>query len=238
MPRQDNISATAQSPAQEAGRAKPVVLKQKAKSRYKIKANGKNNVGWTSTYNAKCADMAFVLMSEHGLTEAELAKALTVSVPTLTKWKKEHSEMLLAIRDGKDQFDVAKVQEALRSRALGYKYMEKSTKSTTITLGRGDNKITTPAEEVTVHEKSLAPDVTACIFWLVNRQPGKWQHLARTIVQGDPKKPVEHKHEYQLDLSQLPEEDLNKLERIITKARGEQQASKAGVGSNGPSGTA
>jgi hypothetical protein len=108
----------------------------------------------------------------------------------------------------------------LRSRALGYTYDE-SEEGITAKTG---------AYHKVMH-KSQAPDVTACIFWLVNRQPEEWKHVARTIIQGDPKNPVAH--EYKLDLTKLPERDLEKLEDIITKARAEQQAGKANTGPSG-----
>lgn len=174
MPRRDPLQQPAVQPQ----------LKSNGKG--KVRANGKSTRGTISTYNPKYAEIAEVLMRDHGFTEAELAAALRTTVPTLTKWKRETPELLLAIKNGKEHFDVHRVQEALRSRALGYKYDE-SEEGITSGLHGG------PYEK-TFH-KSMAPDVTACIFWLVNRNPEKWKHLARTIVQGDPKNPVKHQHD-------------------------------------------
>lgn len=194
MPRADRQqSATSQLQAKSNGKGNGKSFSPAAKP--KTRANGKSTRGRRSEYNPKYVDIAEVLMREHGFTEAELAAALLVTVSTLTKWKREHPELLLAIKKGREEFDCEKVEKALRSRALGYKYTEKSTKTTTLKLGRGKEKIQVPAEEVTVYEKSLAPDVGAAIFWLTNRNPEKWKQIARTIIQGDAKNPVKHQHD-------------------------------------------
>lgn len=150
---------------------------------YKVKPNGKAATGKPSNYNPKYAQMAEVMMREHGFTEAELARALATNVPTLKKWCADNEEFALAIKEGKDKFDVTKVQEALRSRALGYEYDETE---------EGFSAKSGAYEKI--FHKKLAPDITAAIFWLVNRNPERWKHLARTIVQGDPKNPVKYQH--------------------------------------------
>lgn len=174
--------------------------------------NGKSTRGCRSTYDPKCVAQAEVLMRDHGFTEAELAKALLITVPTLGKWKTEHPELLIAINKGRDEFDNTRVRAALRSRALGYEYTE-TEEGVTAGLHGG------PYEK-TFHKK-MAPDVTACIFWLVNRQPDDWKHVARTIVQGDPKNPVKHKYEF--DLTKLPDKELAQLESIVARARADKE---------------
>jgi len=222
MPRADRQQPTPPAAASQGDAGIPVSKPRTTKSKAKPPAettrpNGKSTRGRQSTYSPVYAAQAAVLMRDHGFTEAELAKALLVTVPTLAKWKAEHPELLSAINKGRDMFDSTRVRAALRSRALGYEYEERE-EGITAGLHGG------PYEKT--FKKKMAPDVTACIFWLVNRQPDDWKHVARTIIQGDPKNPV--KHEYELNLKQLPEKELAELENIIGRARAEQQADKAG----------
>lgn len=196
-------------------RAKTIVGKTrrgaKQPSQYKAKpdGSGKKATGRPSDYDPKYAQQAEVLMREHGLTEPELAKALLTSPASITNWKNEHPEFIAAINKGRDAFDSVKVRQALRSRALGYEYEESEE-------GYSEKQ----GAWTKTAKKKLAADVTACIFWLVNRQPDDWKHVARTIIQGDPKNPVAHKYEF--DLSKLPEKELAQLESIVAKARADK----------------
>ena len=204
--------------------AAPVSKQAKAKSVYAKKANGRYATGRPSTYNPdKHPDAAYSLCARLGAEDTDLAKSFLTTVDCITKWKVEYPEFLLAIKSGKAAWDDQNVVSALRRRALGYEYDEREE----------GFSIKSGAYEKTMHKK-LAPDVTACIFWLVNRQPDEWKHVARTIVQGDAKNPVQH--EYKFDLSQLPEKELDNLESIITKARAAKQGSPDN--GTGPHGTA
>lgn len=200
-----------------------------------VKSNGSNgkghaikksNRGAPSKYNEKkFPDAAYKLCARLGAEDKDIATAFGVTVDCISKWKVEYPEFLYSIKKGKKDWDDQNVVSALRKRALGYVYVDIDTKKTTIMLGRGENKVKAPVEEIIRHEKNMAPDVTACIFWLVNRQPDEWKHVARTIIQGDPKNPVKHKYEF--DLTKLPKEELEQLEHIITRARRDQEAQQS-----------
>ena len=99
-----------------------------------------------------------------GATDANLADFFEVTERTINNWKKKHPEFFQSIKEAKNTFD-ARVEDALAARAMGG-YETTETRTTTYP----DDKTI----EVTV-TKTLAPDTTAAIFWLKNRQPATWR---------------------------------------------------------------
>lgn len=109
-------------------------------------------------------------MAGEGHTNEQIAKIIGVNVRTLQSWTKENEDLYLAIKQLKSQAD-AKVEQALFSRATG-------------TLKVKERKVVTKSDgsvEETLVEKDSLPDATSMIFWLKNRQPGKWRE--RTEVE-------------------------------------------------------
>lgn len=99
-----------------------------------------------------------------GATDAEVADFYGVDVRTIYRWKNAHDEFCQALKAGKEQAD-SRVERALYHRAVGYEQEEV--------------KIFMPAgKEEPVYAKfvaKIAPDTTAAIFWLKNRQPEQWR---------------------------------------------------------------
>lgn len=95
-------------------------------------------------------------------TDKEMADFFGVAKSTLDLWKLKHPEFSDSIKSGKEIAD-ANVAERLYQRAMGYSHEEE--------------KIFCTLGEVTRADciKHYAPDTTAAIFWLKNRQPGKWR---------------------------------------------------------------
>lgn len=97
-----------------------------------------------------------------GLTDVEMARVWGVSEATIYNWKEDHFDFLEALQRGKDAAD-ANVASRLYQRAMGYSHP-----AVKIFNDQGS-----PLEvEYTEH---YPPDTTACIFWLKNRQRGKWR---------------------------------------------------------------
>lgn len=96
-----------------------------------------------------------------GLTDEQIAKNMGISYSTLRVWRDKYSALSAALKKGKDVVDV-QVENALLKRALGYTYTEVKT----VESAKGTVTTTTV--------KEVAPDVTAGIFWLKNRQRPKW----------------------------------------------------------------
>jgi len=103
-----------------------------------------------------------------GCTDAEIADLLNIGITQLNEWKHKHKEFSAALK-GKELADVS-VKRSLFERAIGY-----AAKDTYFSSYEG--KVT-----ATPTIKHFPPDVTACIFWLKNRQPDKWRDKSELAV--------------------------------------------------------
>lgn len=98
-----------------------------------------------------------------GVTDKQLAEFFDVSEVTINEWKKVHPSFLKSLKDGKSIAD-AQVAKSLFKRALGCSHPETK-------IATRDGQITDTLDV----EKHYAPDPTAAIFWLKNRQPEIWR---------------------------------------------------------------
>lgn len=113
-----------------------------------------------------------------GATNEELADFFSVSVDTIHEWKKVHPSFSDAIKSGKDQAD-AHVADRLYQRAMGYEHPE-------VHISNYQGEIT-----MTPITKIYAPDPTAAIFWLKNRQSAKWRDIKAVEMSGKNGGPVQ-----------------------------------------------
>lgn len=97
-----------------------------------------------------------------GATDADLANFFEVSEQTINSWKIAHPEFLESIKNGKLLAD-ATVADRLYKRATGYEH-----EAVKIFNADGEPLIVPYTER-------YAPDTTAAIFWLKNRQRDKWR---------------------------------------------------------------
>lgn len=108
-----------------------------------------------------------------GLTDEQIAHNMDISRSTLNDWKKKYSDISDTLKRGKEVVD-RQVENALLKRALGYEFDE-VTKELTETGLIVTKKVT----------KQQAPDTTAAIFWLKNRNPNEWRDKRETQISGD-----------------------------------------------------
>lgn len=113
-----------------------------------------------SLYKEEYTKLAYKL-ALLGSTDKDLANIFEVSEKTIDNWKNEHPEFLQSLKRGKDEAD-AMVTASLYKRAIGFYKTEKEE-----IMYKGEK------QELT-YKKYYPPDVTACIYWLKNRQPSKW----------------------------------------------------------------
>lgn len=106
-----------------------------------------------------------------GATDADLADFFDVSETTINNWKNEHPEFLESIKEGKQIAD-SNVAKSLYQRANGYEHPE-------VHVSNYQGEIT-----LTPLTKRYPPDTTAGIFWLKNRQSGKWRDRKQTEISG------------------------------------------------------
>jgi len=99
-----------------------------------------------------------------GATDAEIADFYNVSVATIYRWKNVHPKFCEALKVGKVEAD-DRVRRALYHRAVGY---EQEAVKIFMPAGK-DEPVYAPYTE------RIAPDTTAAIFWLKNRDPENWR---------------------------------------------------------------
>jgi len=113
-----------------------------------------------------------------GSTDSELADFFEVEESTINNWKHDFPEFLESIKKGKAQAD-ADVADRLYQRAMGYEHDEVDIKMF------AGQVIKTPIRKI------YAPDPTAAIFWLKNRQKGKWRDKIDQEISGPDGGPLE-----------------------------------------------
>ena len=100
-----------------------------------------------------------------GLREDQIAKNLGISVPTLERYKKEHSEIVKSLKKGKETL-IVELENALIKKAVGYEYEEKKVYTKT------EDGVTTTYTEIT--KKHQPPDTGALFGLLKNKAPEQY----------------------------------------------------------------
>lgn len=100
-------------------------------------------------------------LAELGLTDKQMAYALSISEATLNTYK-EKPEFLESLKQGKAISD-ERVERSLFDRATGYSHPEDKM------FCHNGIVIVEPTT------KHYPPDTTAAIFWLKNRKPKEWR---------------------------------------------------------------
>lgn len=112
-----------------------------------------------------------------GATDQEIADFFDVDVRSIYRWKAEHDGFCQSLSAGKEVAD-ERVRRSLYQRAVGYEQEEV--------------KIFMPANAAAPvyapYRAKIAPDTTAAIFWLKNRDPENWRD--KQILAGDSNSPL------------------------------------------------
>ena len=103
-------------------------------------------------------------LSALGATDIEIADFFEIDVRTVYRWKHDHPEFCQALKDGKESAD-ARVERSLYQKAIGY---EQDEVKIFMPAGASD-PVYAP------FRAKIAPDTTAAIFWLKNRDPERWR---------------------------------------------------------------
>lgn len=128
------------------------------------------DTGRPTKYKPEYDDQAYKLCLL-GHTDKELAEFFEVSEATINNWKIDFPSFLESIKKGKEISD-GEVVQALYKSALGYSHPDVDIKVI-------DGQIV--ETELTKHHP---PNPTSMIFWLKNRQSGKWRDKQVTEHEG------------------------------------------------------
>ena len=167
--------------------AKKPVKKKKAKR------------GQPTRYNEK-VKKHLISLAGKGFTDVQISDFIGVKKQTLNNWKKKYPDFFASLKSGKILAD-EKVEISLYDRACGYSHPE----------DKIFNNNGTPLIVPTT--RHYPPDTTAAIFWLKNRQPGKWRDV-KNLEHGIDAKVLE------VLLNNLPPEIAEKLKQKLIELKG------------------
>lgn len=140
----------------DAGKRKPEKVKRKS------------NAGAKSKYDDTLPEIAEGY-ARRGLSDADIAKNLGISLDAYYRYQKQFPEFYEAIKRGKRPANII-VENALYKRCVGFEYDE-----VTQEIGK-DEKGKQVIRKKTV-KKHVVPDVNAIRFWLTNREPELWKNF-------------------------------------------------------------
>jgi transcriptional regulator with XRE-family HTH domain len=181
-----------------------------------------------------------------GLTDEQIAAKMGIATSTLYNYKKNHVEIVEALKKGKEVVD-QKVEDSLLARAMGTKVtdqrwevrnLDKDVLAVKRTKFLNEYKLDHPdmslsdlkiiaVEHVKPYEKILVsesthevpPDVSAAIFWLKNRMPDKYRDKTfRRLNEAEARKAEAEAviAETQAELAGSAETAEDKLDKFLT----------------------
>ena len=177
----------------------------------------KRGPGRPSNYDpTKHPTAATFLANQFGMTNQHIADAFMISINTLDHWIEDHPEFRQAIKAGRDNWDTGQVETTLLRRAMGYPYTETKVKEVLVEgMDAEGVAVAVPAREVTTFNKTMAPNMTAIIFWLKNRQPERWRDVQAVDITKKTKKENVYRLEMlaglKIEFDKLKVDDLEKL---------------------------
>lgn len=128
--------------------------------------------GRPSGFKPEFAEQAKKL-AKLGATDMQLADFFEVDTRTIHRWKNQFPEFCHSLKQGKEESD-QQVERSLYHRAVGFEH-----EAVKIFTTKSGEVITAPYREI------VAPDTTACIFWLKNRKPAEWRDKIETELSGE-----------------------------------------------------
>ena len=109
-----------------------------------------------------------------GATDQDIADFFDVDLRTIYRWKASHEDLCHALRSGKEAAD-ERVERSLYQRAVGY---EQDAVKIFMPAGAA-------APVYAPYREKVAPDTTACIFWLKNRRKEHWRDKQQHEITGE-----------------------------------------------------
>jgi len=197
----------------------------------------RNKGGRPSLYRPEYDHLAEVACEQLGARLEDLAVMFKVSVSAINDWVKGQPTFCDAVNRGRDAFDNCRVEDSLRRRAIGYVFDEVRVETVSVEAELPEGtRMQVPAKKITTTTREIPPDVTACIFWLVNRtrRTGRWVNAHKIEVSAR----HDYTHRHEVDLTKLATEELYALRTLLSKGQegGEASSEQSNQGP-GPAGT-
>lgn len=179
-----------------------------SKSRETKKKSRKGIGGRKSYYELKVANKLHLVAdwARNGATEEEVYKKLGISHQTFYRYKKEHPELLDALKT-REEAD-AQVEAALFKNATGFFYEEVQT------IERYSDREVTILETKTI-KKYKEPDTTAQAIWLNNRRREVWRQKQEQLAAGE----STEIREFIVSVKEAAKEDNKKNEQENSKVK-------------------
>jgi hypothetical protein len=141
-------------------------------------------LGIPSKYDPELHPKLAAGLARHGLIDKQIAEKMGIGTTTLNRWKKEHPEFAVALKVNKAVVNFH-AEDCLYKRVTGYEYEEVTREELeVITEVKTENGVTSTVTvkpyKIKRVQKTLPPDVLACLAWLRNRDRENWK--------GDPDK--------------------------------------------------
>jgi len=191
-----------------------------------------------SLYRPEYDEIAFAHMMANGGHISGLKSVIPeIGESTLREWARKNESFAIAIKSGRDEYQVGVGENVLFDLANGYEYDELSEEFIEIDGERyiermeskqvGENAKGAPifkSEKVLVlgikrkiAHKRVQPNLGALIFLLCNRKAKRWKNTQHQIIDGNIKHL--HKDDNEPDWSKLPRELLEQLREHLENAR-------------------
>lgn len=145
-------------------------------------------------------------LSALGATDQEIADFFEVDVRTIYRWKNVHDSFCQSLKVGKDIAD-ERVERSLYQKAIGYEQDEVKI----FMPGGASEPVYAP------FRAKVAPDTTAAIFWLKNRQAAQWRDVKATEITGANGGPIQS--ETRVDVGKLSEAALREIAALDANSK-------------------
>lgn len=145
--------------------------------------------------------------ARQGLSDKQIAHNLGVCQDTFYKYMKKYPEFAESIKRGKQPVDF-EVENQLLKRALGYTVTERQIEYYS-PLSPDETPRVKTIKEIKRH---IPADITASIFWLMNRMPDRWKDKKRLEVSGKIEESVKSQVE-----GLTPEERTHLKKKLLKK---------------------
>ena len=170
-----------------------------------VNRSSKPKLGRPSSYKIDYNSQALKQCTIYGSTDRQLAAYFGVSVSAVKVWGQTHPSFKANIQKGRDAYDTNHVERTMLEVALGWEGVDKTEeyvvrngkeyhyKKVPNEVGKGSHDELMPGRMITIKIKQHSPNITALIFWLINRtrHTKRWQNTNKVEITGGDGKPLE-----------------------------------------------